>query len=47
MRRPFDSQMRQIFEAHFDGPLALIERRVHIQAQARDSRSFDRICGAC
>ena len=47
MRRPFDSQMRQIFEAHFDGPLALIERRVDIHAQARHASAFDRVCRAC
>ena len=47
MRRPLDSQMRQIFEAHFDGPLALIERRIDIHAQARHASSFDRVCRAC
>src|SRR5271165_1679410 len=42
MRRPVDPEMTpQVVETDGDGAVAPIESRVHINAQARDGRSFD------
>jgi hypothetical protein len=46
MRRPEDAQVSEILEADLNCAAALIESRVQLHAQAHDSRSFHRICGA-
>src|SRR5215470_9578702 len=46
MRRPLDADMTEVVETDVDGAVAAIERRVHIRAHARDSRSVNGIGGA-
>ena len=44
MRRPVDAEMTlQVVETDRNGAVAPIESRVHINAQARDGRSFDSV----
>src|SRR5271165_2108532 len=47
MRRPVDAEMPpDVVETDGDGATGLTERSTQIDAQARDRRPFDRICGA-
>src|SRR6266403_825380 len=45
MRRPVDAEVPEVIETDGNGAAALIEGHVQIRAQARDRRSFHRICG--
>ena len=46
MRRPVDAQMTQVGETDVDRPVAPIERRVQVNAQAGDGRLIDSIGSA-
>ena len=46
MRRPVDAQMTQVGETDVDRPVAPVERRVQVNAQAGDGRLIDSIGSA-